>query len=227
MKFKLFLSMVAVLSFPLCGSEVSIPSESSFTAGPQEQMQEEAQEASGCDKEASDKHWNSATDFIEQEKPNEALSEYEEAYRLCPDALILHDIANTYDTSLNNYNKALTYYERFLKEDTAGEDEFKKNVRTRAQEIQESQESYKRGESLYSEGKYDEAISEFWHVHDLCPHAYNLYNIGRCYEKLALRSYEEFFEHLERYPGARASISRSDEEEVKKKMSLLQSSASH
>ena len=54
---------------------------------------------------------------------------------------------------------------------------------------------FSRGEQLYKEGKYREAISAFKAAYETMPHAFSLFNIARCHENLgevvhALSAYE-------------------------------------
>lgn len=61
---------------------------------------------------------------------------------------------------------------------------------------EEAADSFSRGQELYQQGKYDEAIKAFRRADELAPHPSAAFNIARCYENLgdpasALRYYRQ------------------------------------
>jgi hypothetical protein len=69
---------------------------------------------------------------------------------------------------------------------------------------------FSRGETLYKEGKYKEAIGAFMAAYEILPHAFSLFNIARCHENLgevvqALKAYERALSQAKE-PGLRKDV---------------------
>jgi hypothetical protein len=95
--------------------------------------------------------------------------------------------------------------------------------RPRPGAAQAAAKAFERGQKLYVQGKYLEAIAAFEEAHRLAPHASALFNIGRCYESMgrSAQAVEQYERALKAAPEAgleadlRARIGRLRAEPVR------------
>jgi len=181
----------------------------------------EEQEKADTNKEKCRDLMQQAAQQRDQDRFNEAISAYEEAYKLCSDAAALFFIAEIFDIELNQYKDALSYYERFTQEAASSDDQNKDHARVRIDEIREGMQAYETGNALYKEQRYQEAIQEFERSFGLCPHALHCINVGRCYEKLAIKSYEAFVGYISLKPAAKEPMTDAQEQDAKSRLETL------
>ena len=185
-------------------------------AGPAEE-----QEKADSEKEKCNELMEQAKQEREQSRFREAISTYEEAYKLCSDAGILFAIAEINDADLSQYRQALSYYERFIQAAASSENQNKEHAQVRIDQIQKGLQAYDNGVAFYKAQRYEEAIQEFQKTNDMCPHVLHSIHIALCYEKLAIKSYEESLNYMNLKPDAKAPLTDAELDIVKKRLQTM------
>lgn len=107
-----------------------------------------------ADKKEASRHFKLGVRLYEEQKFSEALVEFERAYELAPNPLVLYNIAATH-RELSRYDESIQFYERFLEE---GKGSAKKTLLEKAS--QELEELRARVGSIVVEADVEGAIVE-------------------------------------------------------------------
>jgi len=162
----------------------------------------EPQEESFCNeqnlKRAKELRFRAAT-MIQEKKYEDSIDLYQRAYKICPNPLILYEIAETYEKYLSDYKKSLTYYLEFLK--ICMEKNLYPDRRTEAvnkiNNFSEFKIYYEEAKKEIEDGNLKKGLANLLKAHQIWPSLGTCWNIGICYYHLAFESEENKKENLE------------------------------
>lgn len=127
-------------------------------------------------------------------KYKEALQKFNQAYQLKPNPVTLYNIARCYH-NLGNLPSAMEYYKKYLK---SRDKRMRKKVKGHIKKIKEEAKQINlEGVHNYKKGRYKEALSKFKQSYAIDKNKVTLYNIARCYDKMA--NFRQAYIHYKKY----------------------------
>lgn len=167
----------------------------------QEQARAESRpECSEADRQRANSLSRRGTAMIAEKKYDEAIDYYKKAYAACPDPLFNYQVALVYDIYLLRFRPAREYYQMFL--DKLGPTDTYAEQRDIAQKriavTEQALAHYEKGNQLYEQANYAEAVPELEACYQLNRHPIVLYLLGHCWYEMGERSAKNRREHYDK-----------------------------
>lgn len=161
---------------------------------------ESQQECSEADRQRASSLSRRGTAMITEKKYDEAIDYYKKAYAACPDPLFNYQVALVYDIYLFRFQPAREYYQMFL--DKLGPavtyPEQKDIAQKRIAVTEQALAHYEKGNRLYEQENYAEAVPELEACYQLNRHPIVLYLLGHCWYEMGERSAKNRREHYDK-----------------------------
>jgi iron complex outermembrane receptor protein len=156
-----------------------------------------ATEARADSKAEARRYFNQGMAMIDRGQYREGIEQLLKAHEIRPHRNVLFNIARAY-ASLNSYDEAIEYFERYLETNPPDVD----RVKSTLEELRVRQtlrELVERGMSAIKRKRYAEGVSFLRQAYEQRPHPNILFNIGRAYEEMgelerAIQTYRDYLE---------------------------------
>lgn len=168
--------------------------------------------------EDANKHSEAGRNLYKEGKYLEAIEEFRKAYAVAPTPALTYNIARCHER-LSQWQEAIQMYERYSKEAPDAKDRAealdkiellkKKTGGDLSTPDAQYQARIDAGRKAYARGDYEGAIPEFQAAFEIKATTGALYNIAKCYEKMA--RYEEAIDYYQRYIDLDPKVSDADD----------------